>query len=121
MTVPTPLWKLGDVRFHVDEQSGDKPAVIGEQHVLDATKSSKHHSGSMGKSRRLGGTLFDTSASHPVLDLLESYPESDTSRTLTSDLGNEGEYTVANVQHERRQALNYDVPVYHVTVELKEA
>lgn len=121
MTWPTPYWSIGDVKFYVDEQGGDKPAVIGEQHVLDATKSTKHHSGSMGKSRRIAGTLLDTSGSHPILNLLESYTESDTARTLTSDLGSEGSYYVMSVSHERRQAVNLDVPVFRVTVELKEA
>jgi uncharacterized protein affecting Mg2+/Co2+ transport len=121
MSWPTPYWSIGNVKFYVDEQSGDKPAVVGEQHVLDATNSTKHHSGSMGKSRRIAGTLVDTNGSHPVLNLLESYTESDTARTLTSDLGGEGDYIVMTVQHDRKQATNLSVPVYRVTVELKEA
>ena len=119
MGLPTPYWSIGAVTIFVDEYSGGQKPVIGEQHVLDATNSTKHHSGSMGKTRRIAGTLYDTSGA--ILSTLEGYTDSDTARTLTSDIGGEGSYYVMDVQAERKQALNYAYAVYRVTVELAEA
>ena len=99
-------WSVGAVGIYVDEDSGSQPAVIGEMHVLDATESTKHHSGSTGKTRRIGGMLEDTDGLQK--DLLLGYTESDTARTLTSDLGGEGDWLVKNVEWDRVQALNYN-------------
>lgn len=120
MALPTPLWTLGGVSsLFIDEDSGGQPATIGELHVLDSTKSTKHHSGSTGRTRRLGGTLFDTDGNQ--LSTLLSYTESDTSRALTSDLGSEGNWKVKNVERERKQDLSRSYGVYRVTIELLEA
>ena len=111
-------WSVGAVGIYVDEDSGAQPAVIGEMHVLDATNSTKHHSGSTGNTRRIGGMLADTDGNQ--LNTLKAYTESDTARTLTSDLGGEGDWLVKNVEWDRVQALNYAYAWYRVSVDLLE-
>lgn len=111
-------WSIGGVSIYIDEDSGSEQAVIGEQHVLDATVSTKHHSGSMGEKRTVAGTLFDTDGSQ--LSTLRSYTNSSTVRALVTDLGAAGNWHVANVQWERKQALNYAYGVYRVNIELVE-
>ena len=119
MTIATPKWSIGAVTIFVDEYSGGQKPVVGELHVLDANNSTKHYSGSMGKTRRIAGTLYDTDSTK--LGTLEGYAEAETARTLTSDIGSEGSYIVMDVQVKRQQALQYSYAVYRVTVELAEA
>jgi hypothetical protein len=120
MSLPTPLWTLGAIGgLYIDEFSGNQPAVIGELHVLDSNNSTKHHSGSTGRVRRVGATLFDIPGTW--LALLESYTEADTARNLTSDRGDEGNYYIKNVDWDRMQALNHSgCGVYRVNIELAE-
>ena len=112
-------WSVGAVSIHIDEISGGQAASMGETHVLDATKSTVHHSGSPGRTRRIAGTLYDTDGNQ--LSTLEGYTESDTARTVTSDLGGLGDWYIKNVDWDRIQALNYAYGVYRVTVELTES
>ena len=82
MTIPTPKWSIGAVTIFVDEYSGGQKPVVGELHVLDANNSTKHFSGSMGKTRRIAGTLYDTDGSK--LNTLQGYTEAEV-RELMGD------------------------------------
>jgi hypothetical protein len=115
------LWSLGGVDIYVDEHTFNKRAVIGIQHVLDATSDTEHHSGSSSRQERIGGTVYTTGSSEPELVTLEGFLESNTSRSLVSDVRTIGNFYVHGLECTRRQALNEPYPVYRVSIELTEA
>ena len=121
MSWPTPYWSIGDVDLYVYEQDIQEEAVIGEMHVIDAATSTKHHSGSMGDKGNIAAILVTSASNGPELTTLKGYVASSTARTLTGDMGTLGDWYVKSVQAKRRQALNYDYPIYEVRVELMEA
>jgi hypothetical protein len=118
------LWSVGAVRIYVSEFDLQQPSVIGEVHVLDATKSTKHYSGSTGLKANMSGVLVTTDTIGGVgteLSTLIGYTEVSTARAITSDKGAVGSYYVKDVQAKRKQALNYSYPIYDVRLELLEA
>lgn len=121
MSWPTALWSLGSVGIYVSEFDPSQDAVVGEVHVLDAPKSTKHHSGSMGKKVTLGGVLVTTGCGGPELETLYGYTEVNTTRAITSDMGDEGNWYVLNIKAKRKQALNVPYPVYDLRIDLSES
>ena len=121
MAWPTPIWSIGAVGIYITEHELNQDPVRGEVHVLDALNSTKHYSGSMGKKGFISGILVTTGCNGPELTTLQGYAESDTSRTLTGDMGGLGDWKVGSIQAKRKQALNVAHPVYEVRIELSEA
>ena len=124
MAWPSPLWSIGAVDLYIDNMDLQQDPVIGEIHVLDALKTTKHHSGSTGLKGTLSGTLVTTDSASGIgteLVTLKGYTTSITSRTITGDQGSLGDFKIKSVQAKRKQALNYDYPIYEVRVEVAEA
>lgn len=121
MSWPTPLWSIGSVGLYVHDHDMNQDAVIGEVHVIDAAKSTKHHSGSMGEKGTIAGILVTSACNGPELATLKGYTESATARAIVGDMGALGDWYIKSVQSKRRQALNVDYPVYEVRIEVLEA
>lgn len=124
MSWPTPLHSIGSVGIYVSEMDPQQEAVIGELHVIDALNSTKHYSGSTGIKMTIAGVLVCSDSSGGLgseLTTLYGYAESFTSRTFTCDKGAIGSFKVKNVRAKRKQALNWDYPVYEVSLDLWEA
>ncbi|NIQ88606.1 MAG: hypothetical protein GWN93_05820 [Deltaproteobacteria bacterium] len=124
MSWPASLWSIGAVDVYVNDADLQQDPVIGEVHVLDALKTTKHHSGSTGLKGTLAGILVTTDSVSGLgteLVTLKGYTTSITSRAVVGDQGSLGDFKIKSVQAKRKQALNYDYPIYEVRVEVAEA
>ena len=124
MAWPASLWSIGAIDVYIDNMDLQQDPVIGEVHVLDALKTTKHHSGSTGLKGTLSGTLVTTDSASGLgseFVTLKGYTTTITSRAVVSDQGSLGDFKIKSVQAQRKQALNHDYPIYEVRVEVAEA
>jgi len=110
-------WSIGAVTIHPPSggYTRRKEAQWATQAVLDDTEDHIAWYGSRSSRRTVSGVIFDTGSD---LATLESYCDSDTSRTLTTDQGSEGSYKVLSVNSTRVADESRSLPVWNVVVDL---
>ncbi len=107
-------WYLGGVRIYVEEDSGllrnRRQAMI---EVIDSQSTIIHDSGRPSDRREITFVVFSGYEAN-VLPLING-----SGHELISDQGSEGNWViVGDPSPERLYAINYDTPVYRVTMEL---
>lgn len=107
-------WTIDGNRIYVEKDTGwQSERRQAEIDVLDSSKTIIHDSGRPSYKRSIQFVVFSGYAANilPLQDAASSY-------TLVSDQGSEGSVFVKSLEPERLQAINYDTPVYRVTMEM---